>query len=170
MKPPDDRSLRNDEITGGPGLSDRDAQLADALLKEIRRDLGHLNSKELHTEMIARSRPADSPTHHLFEWDAQKAHAKYLYERARQIVMKVRIVFAVAPTEPMRAHPVLVTRGRRGPVPMREVVRSPDLMKALLEEALVELERWRRRYQQLERLGRLQGVFTAIKRVTKKKK
>ena len=116
-------AAKTDEVFGGVGLSDADARLVDDLLRTIVRDRGHLKTKDLLKEVIDRSRPESSPTHHLFEWDPVKGHALYLLERARRLVMEVRVVFVEAPkADPVRAWPVRVKDGARGPMPMRQVL------------------------------------------------
>ena len=160
-----------DEIIGGPGVSNADALLIETLLRQIRREQGHQSSEDLFSEVIERSRPTKSPTHHLFEWDPRKGHKMYLLERARRLVMAVRVVFVERPKEsPVRAHPVVVTSGKKGPMPLREVLKSSDLTAALLEQAHADLERFQRRYAQLERLAAMRPVFTAIKKTLKQRK
>src|ERR1700680_2105178 len=87
----------SDETLGGPGLSNADAKLTAELMRQIRHDLGHINSKVFYMEMIERSRPKRSPTHHLFEWDPTKAHETYLYQRAGDLFRYVHIIFHEAP-------------------------------------------------------------------------
>lgn|GEM_PF-2222118 len=159
-----------DEIVGGPGLSKKDAEILSALITSIQRELGHLTTKELLEAVISRSRPKKSPTHHLFEWDPVKGHAIYLIERARQLIMRVRVIFAEAPKSPVRAFPIVTTNGKKGPIPMHRALDNRDMMASLLEEAKADLERWTRRYEQLRDLTELRGVFAAVSKATKKRK
>jgi hypothetical protein len=158
----------DDEILGGPGLSNKDAQLVSRLLRSIRRSRGQLKTEDLLKEVIARSRPKSAPTHHLFEWNAAKGHALYLLERARRLVVAVRVVFIEAPeAPPVRAYPVRVIDGNRGPMPMREVLSNKEQAQALLEEALELLERLRVRYAHLTELN---GVFRAMDKVMRRRR
>ena len=159
-----------DETVGGPGLSDKDARLLSDLVEDIWSRRGHLKTDELLQAIINRSRPKSSATHHLFEWDQAKGHALYLLERARQLVMRVNVVFVDAPETPVRKFPVVIVDGKRGPTPMQRVLDSADLMQALLEQAKVDLETWRRRYERLQTVSQLRGVFRAVDRATKKRK
>ncbi len=147
---------------GGPGLSDADALLVKALLDQIRDERGHLSSREVHEEMIARSRPTDSPTHHLYEWDPAKGHALYLLDRSRRLVMSVRVRFVDAPAMPVRAFPTIVTQGERGPAPMQEIRANEHLMASVIEDAKKTLRMWQRRFEAFRHLGELSGVFLAV--------
>lgn len=147
---------------GGGGMSHKDAKLMHDLLEAIGRDKGHLATKDLYAEVVARSRPRSSPTHHMFEWDATKGHALYLLERARQLVMRVQVVFVDAPTERVRARPIVVVEGKRGPVAMERVLSNRDMVAQVLGQAKSALDSWRYRYKQLRHLSELSGVFDAI--------
>lgn len=156
------------EYVGGPGLSTKDAKLLAALVTSIEEKSGRLNTEELLKEVVARSRPKTSPTHHLFEWDVHKGHALYLMERARQLVMHVKVILIESPEKPVRAFPVVITGGKRGPLAMQRVLDNRDLLAALLEQAKADLEAWQRRYEQLRHIAGLRGVFVAVQKATGK--
>ena len=162
------KTLELDEYVGGPGLSNEDARILGALVDNIQRERGHLKTEDLLTLVVDRSRPKNSPTHHLFEWDQAKGHALYLLDRARKLVMSVNVVLVEAPETPVRAFPVVIVDGNKGPAPMQRVLDSADLMQALLEQAKADLETWRRRYERLQTVAQLRGVFRAVDRATKK--
>lgn len=149
------------EYVGGPGLSTKDALLVGALITRIQRENARLSTEELLREMIARSRPAESDTHHLFEWDPVKGHALYLMHRARTLVMSVRVVNEEKPEMRVRAFPVVIAEGKRGPMAIKRVLDSRDLTVALLEQAFADLEVWKKRYEQLRELAELRPVFEA---------
>lgn len=161
---------RVSEYVGGPGLSDKDAQLVGALITSIQRERGRLSTEELLEAVVEESRPARSPTHHLFEWDPVKGHALYLLDRARTLVMAVKVVFADAPKQEVRAFPVVISGGKKGPIAMQRVLDDKDLMAALLEQAKADLDVWRRRYERLRDLAEMRGVFAAVERVVKRKR
>jgi hypothetical protein len=156
------------EYLGGPKLADRDAPIVIAMCEQIVEDRGRLDSSELWDEFVKRSRPKNSPTHHLFEWDPAKQSAIYLRDRARDIITQVRIVWEDAPDEKVRALPTVIVEGKRGPYPMQRVLTDRDMMKGLIEQAKLEADQWARRYQQLCHVAELRGVFAAIRRMTKK--
>lgn len=154
-----------EEYIGGPGLSNNDAQLLGDLVASIQRSRERLSTAELLRVVIAKSRAKASPTHHLFEWDLAKGHAIYLLDRARQLVASIRIRYADKPEEPVRAMQIVVLDGKRGYVPMGQVLQSRDMTAAVLEQAKADLEMWRKRYERLRDLAALRGVFAAIEKV-----
>lgn len=166
MTQPAPENVEIADILGGPGLSAADAKLVEALLMAIRREKGHLTSREVHEEMIERSRPEDSPTHHLFEWDPIKGHAIYLIDRARRLVMATRVVLMDAPKRPVRAFTTVLLDGKRGPVPMQEIRRNDYLMQAAVEEAKLGIRIWRKKYEDLRTIAELSGIFEAIDKIT----
>jgi hypothetical protein len=78
--------------------------------------------------------------------------------------MSVNVIFSDRPAAPVRAFPVLITEGKKGPVAMRRVLDDKDLMAALIEQAKADLETWRRRYERLCKHSELKAVFVAIDR------
>jgi len=164
-------AIHEDDYSGSGSLSDKDAKIVQRTLTSIREEKGHLASKELYKEFVRRSRPPSSATHHLFEWDMAKGHALYLLERARKVVMEVRVHFVDAPAvEPMRQFRIVTMDGKRGPAPMREIISKPEMMAHVIEEAKASLETWRMRYRQLEKLAELREVFKAVDKATRAKK
>jgi hypothetical protein len=153
-------SAISEEIVGGPGLSNKDAKLLHELVNQIRKDRGHLKSEDLFEEIIKRSRPKKSPTHHLYEWDLEKGHALYLLERTRRLVMKVEIIFAKMPKT--RAWRGVVIEGVRGPAPIQKIISVDHLFESVLDEARAALEMWARKYKELENLAEFRDVFQTI--------
>lgn len=150
-------------VLGSPGLSSRDAPVVKQTIDRIIAERGRLSSRELQDELIKRSRPAGSPTHHLFEWDAKKGHAIYLRDRAYQIIASVRIVLVAAPKTKLRAFPVVVSAGKRGPMAISRVLSDRALTEAHLEEAKQQARQWADRYRQLSEVAaELKPVFRAI--------
>lgn len=150
----------------GRHLSDNDAQLVMALLAEIEADKGRLTTAEVAKELVRRSRPKDSPTHHMFTWDDHEAADAYRLDQARFLVRSVYVVFEEQPEQkPVRAMVNIVHGGKRGPMPMRRVLQSTDLTQQLLEKAQEDLQIWASRYEALRKLADLKHVFVAIDRV-----
>jgi hypothetical protein len=166
-RPPRGGSEPKVAYRGGPGISKKEAELTSEALTAISKEKGRLDTGEQIDEFIARARPKSSPTHELFEWDLAKGHALYLKERARNLITGVYVVFEDAPQEPVRAFPIVTHQGKRGPLPMQRVLSNKDLTKAMLEQALADLEHWQRRYDRLETIAKMRGVFAAIKKVTR---
>jgi hypothetical protein len=148
------------------GLSPKDAQLVGELVVQIEREIGRVASKQLYNEFVNRSRPPNSRTHHLFEWDLQKGHELYLLSRARKLISCVQIIIEELPEKPVRAFPVVINDGLSAPTPMRRVLDDRDMLLSLITRAKDDLERWKFRYEQLRRVGELKGVFHAIEKAT----
>ena len=130
-----------------------------------------LSFAEQKAELVRRSRPKDSPTHKLFQWDDGKAAALYRLDQAGKIIMSVRVVFEERPNlAPVRAFPSVVVDGKRGPVPMRRVLASRDLIAAALEEAKAAAAAWAARYKHLRDLAELAPVFAAIEAASGRKR
>jgi hypothetical protein len=159
-------------FVGGPGISNADAPKVAAALKAIESEKGRLDFNEQAEALVERSRPKNSPTHHLFEWDAKQAHELYLIQQARHLIMSVRYVVpdghhGKSQGEVVRAFPVVVTGGKKGPFPMARVMRDQSLMDALVEQAKADAVSWSRRYEKLRGFGELKGVFEAVDKLKK---
>lgn len=150
------------EIEGGPGISKRDAILVADAMRRIEREEGRLDFVEQSDALVERSRSAKSPTHHLFEWDADKGHAIYLRDRARALISFVRVRFVSMPETKLRFFPVVVSGGKRGPMPLPSVMRDDALMRSLVERAKREAVQWAERHRDLRHIAELAGVFSAV--------
>jgi len=152
-------------------LSEIDAASVNRTMEEIVAADPNLTTEEQHREFVEKSRPEDSPTHHLFEWDPKKQSEIYLLERARALVISVRIVYAAKPESPVRAWPVVVKDGKRGYRQMTEIVRRKemDMLTAMIEQAKLDAENWIRKWQRLENVSELAGLFTQMRKVANRK-
>jgi hypothetical protein len=149
------------ETVGSRHLSKEDAEAVQTVLdEEMAGD--RLDTRECRLALIRRSRPKNSPTHHLFEWDPKKQQQEYLLTRAGEIIRSVVVVFADLPKIPVRRYHTVVTDGKKGPYPFEKIRREPEMMKAVLEDAKRDLQTWRRRYESLRKHAELSGVFEAI--------
>jgi hypothetical protein len=159
------------EVVGSAGLSKKDAIAASQTLLEIEREQGRLSTEEQLDALISKSRPKDSPTHHLFGdlWDPSKAQIYALRQRARHIVMAIRVVFEDRPEIPVRAFPTVVVKGKKGPYPMQKVFGNKELTAAVVEQALLDLQNWSRRYDRLREVLALAPIFSSVDRATKKR-
>ncbi len=162
-------SAKASSYVGGPGISNSDAPKVAAALRAIERDRGRLDFNEQAEALVERSRPKNSPTHHLFEWDANKAHNLYLVQQARHLIMSVRFVtppgHGKQKGELIRAFPVVTTQGKKGPFPVVRVMKDESLMAALVEQAKADAVSWARRYEKLREVGDLKGVFEAVEKL-----
>jgi hypothetical protein len=145
-------------------IKQQDAELVGALLDEIE-EQGR--GDDMPQELLRRSRPNRSPTHHLFEWDDEIAAEGYRLEQARSIIRSIEIVFEEG-GDRVRAFPsVQLGGGERNYVSMRKVLSEPELMHQLVEDARKDAESWARRHDALRRVAELSGIFRAIDRTTR---
>jgi hypothetical protein len=150
-------------------IGQKDAEAVVEALRSITKDLGRLDSVEQAAELVERSRPKTSPTHHLFEWDDKKAADAHRISRARQIIMSIQVTFEEAPERPVRAFPSIRVQGKQGYFPMEKILRDEKLTAALLEQAEVDLTAWSRRYSTLQDVATLKGVFEVVRGFQKHK-
>jgi hypothetical protein len=147
-------------------LTKEDAKVVGEVIETIARTK-RLKAKECAAALVESSRDANSPTHHLFEWDDTAAAEAYRLEQARQIIMSVVVVFEDAPSEPVRAFPVITTGGVGSIQPMTRILEDKDMTAALLEQAKRDAVAWANRYSRLKSRAELRGVFRAIETMTK---
>ena len=111
------------------------------------------------SNLVEASRPKDAPLHKEFEWNNTKAAEEWRKHQARNIIHSLVLV-----TEPgtdaegVRAFFKIETRASNYES-IVAIVQQEDKYAALKKSALRELEAFRRKYAQIEELGR---VFAAI--------
>jgi hypothetical protein len=121
-------------------------------------------------DVVTFARNKRTALHSEFEWDDAKASAEYRLEQARRVI---RVSVTVLPSphsdqEPVRAYVSVVSDrvqpggGYRSFV---EVMTDDDMRSELVNEAISEAKRWRRKY---ERLRELAPIFRAIDKVEAK--
>jgi len=142
-------------------------QLVNEELEQIRRASGGLLRPE---DVVKFARNERTALHREFEWDDAKASAEYRLEQARKVI---RVAVELLPSphadqEPIRAY-VSVASDRVQPGggyrSITDVMTDDELRAELVNEALGEVKRWRRKY---ERLRELVPIFRAIDRVEAK--
>lgn len=138
-----------------------------AELEQIRQSHGGLLRPE---DVVKFARNKRSALHGEFEWDDSKASAEYRLWQARQVI---RVSVTVLPSphanqEPVRAY-VSVASDRVQPGggyrALADVMSDDEMRAQLVNEALCEVKRWRRKY---ERLRELVPIFKAIDKVEAK--
>ena len=137
-------------------------------LEQICQKHGGLLKPEDVVEFARNKRTA---LHQEFEWDDARASAEYRLEQARKVI---RVAVTILPSphsdqEPVRAY-VSVASDRAQPGGGYRAfadVMTDDAMRAeLVNEAIGEAKRWRRKY---ERLRELAPIFRAIDKVEAKR-
>jgi hypothetical protein len=136
-------------------------------LEQIRQSHGGLLRPE---DVVRFARNKRTALHSEFEWDDEKASAEYRLWQARCVI---RVSVTVLPSphsdqEPVRAY-VSVVRDRVQPGggyrSIVDVMGDEEMRSELVNEALGEVKRWRRKY---ERLRELVPIFRAIDKVEAK--
>lgn len=134
-------------------------------LKRIAKENGGLLQPET---VVDEARPITSPLHSLFEWDNTVAGQQYRIWQARQLIRVS--VEVLAGTDKACEVFVSLTPDREresgGYRIMADVLSDADLRNQMLSDALDELELFREKYRKLKELA---AVFSAIKRVRRKK-
>jgi hypothetical protein len=136
-------------------------------LEQIRRANGGLLRPE---DVVKFARSTRTALHQEFEWDDAKASAEYRLEQARKVI---RVAVDLLPSpyadqDPIRAYVSVVSdrvQPGGGYRAIGEVMTDDDLRAELVNEALGEVKRWRRKY---ERLRELVPIFRAIDKVEAK--
>lgn len=142
-------------------------ELIRAELEQIRQNHGGLLRPE---DVVKFARNKRTALHSEFEWDDAKASAAYRLDQARRVI---RVTVDVLPSphadqEPVRAFVSVVSdrvKPGGGYRSMADVMTDDDLRRELVNEALGEVKRWRRKY---ERLRELVPIFRAIDKVEAK--
>lgn len=132
--------------------------------KRIKLELNRIATQHhgiLHPrDVVAAARPKTSPLHACFEWNNGKAAQQYRIWQARQLI---RVVVEVR-DETQKPTNVWVSLSKdrskgKGYRLVTDVMSDEDLRAQMLEDALKELNFFRRKYQAIKELA---GVFEAI--------
>ena len=142
-----------------------DANTVGGVVEQIEEKNGEVTS-ELFLDA---SRPEDSPTHAVFEWDDSAAAEKYRLQQASATIGAIRVVVRViedntARDVPHRAYVNVVDdnslKGRY--INVVDAMSNADTRAAVLRRALRELKVFQDKYSTLSELA---AVFAAIKSV-----
>jgi hypothetical protein len=161
------KTYAHGEILGGPGISKADAELVNRVSGDrIRKGDGSFVPKTL----LELSRPKNSPTHYLFEWNDGKAAEIQRLTQAASLIRAVRVF--VIPDGQKKGQIirkfVKIREGEtRHYADIHEVLPDAENRQRLLEDALRELETFQRKYANLRELV---SVFEEIDAVLKKKR
>ena len=114
--------------------------------------------------LVDASRPEDAPLHGAFEWDDVIAAKRYRETQASYIIRSVEVVMQDG-GGPVRAFVSLSTDSKHREYSSIDVVLSnADKRKAMLEQALADLDAFKRKYEQLTELA---GVFAELEKISK---
>ena len=125
------------------------------------------NGGKLPTKAIwetAKDNPSNA-LHRHFEWDLKRAAEAHWHDTANALVQVIRII-DVSDGEPKRAFLSVKTEGQLTAYYSRmDVVRSADLQRLVLAEAVRMLSAWELRYRDLEDLCRDVDGFAGIRAI-----
>lgn len=114
--------------------------------------------------LVDESRPEDSPTHQLFEWDDSRAGEQWRVHQARQVIARIQVVTPAGKPAPRFVH---VQEIREDGTILNGYQRTYKAMRgdnkqAVLMDAVRQLKGLQTRY---EGLSDLAPVWDAIERV-----
>lgn len=138
-------------------------KVGEALEKMEKRD-GSLTVESIVNE----ARPKKSVLHTLFEWDDAKAAEEYRKTQANGILHCLVVRDESLGEEPQKAYVCVTSKGvaRRGLfVNIKQAMEQPETRNTVLENAIMELTAFERKYN---KLTELENVIKAIHEVTKK--
>lgn len=131
------------------------AQVAGEVMEMIEQRDGVLTKEAFLEE----SRPENSPTHNLFEWDDTVAAERFRLEQSRMAIQDI-VVTIIKKDEPKKVHAfVNVTRGKQNKAEYSniELAMSDETKRqAVLANAFSELRTFEQKYQDYTELS---GVF-----------
>ncbi len=142
----------------GARYSDADAAKIGAAMEAIKQRSGRKTVKP--TELVEYARPARSPIHHLYVWDADEAIRRVNEHLAREHMNHLVIVVLKGDEEheTKAVHNVVCVGGSgdeepdRGYVLLFDVANDPVLRQQVIDGALRELELWKARYEEYKEL------------------
>lgn len=105
------------------------------------------------------SRPKDSPTHSLFEWDNRKAAEEWRRHQARNIINSIEVV--VEEKEPIRAF-FNIEKKSSEYLSIATICREPGNYQSLLKQATAELKAFRMKYSRITELNEIFALIDNI--------
>lgn len=114
------------------------------------------------------SRPEDAPTHNLFEWNDSVAAERYRLQQATVAINSVEVQIVNESTATVIPQAAFVNVISKAPArtgefaPIDVALSDANMRNTLLQNALKELQSFRRKYSQLSELT---AVFAEIKKV-----
>lgn len=134
------------------------AQVAGEVMEMIEKRDGELTKEAFLEE----SRPEDSPTHGLFEWDDAVASEKYRLYQSRIAIQDI-VVTVVRQDEPKKIHAFVNTtigKGNKASYSnIKVAMEDEEKRKAVLQNALAELKAFEQKYSEYAELA---GIFMEV--------
>lgn len=152
-----------EKITWKPGVQFKvEAQVAADTIRRLQRSLG--TETVTAKDLLDASRDENAPLHSCFEWDNSIAAEQYRIEQARKIIGGITIQYINddKPSTPMRLFINVEPQApkRQGAFASLDIVlKNPTYREQALNNALIELRSFQRKYAAYEELT---DVFSAI--------
>ena len=147
-------------------MSRLQAKPGSMISEEAAQDVGSVweqlydSGKRTAKDLLEAAKDPSSPAHKHFEWNDSVAAEKFRLSQAKKYIRSFEVVDSGSYSEPIRGYwKVPETKEYRH---IDEVVKAPDLLCQIIEQAKRDLRRWSSRYSQLKEVGKLHGVFEAI--------
>lgn len=132
------------------------ADVAGSVCEQLEKK-GQLTAKRL----LEVSKPKDAPLHTEFEWDDAKAAEGFREQQARLIINNLTVTISKQEAEPVRAF-FNIDRTENNYTATLSIIKNQDSYKALLQQAIRELNDFQRKYNSLNELA---PVFRTIKQI-----
>ena len=120
-------------------------------------------------KLVELGRDPEHVLHKYFQWHDDIAAEKYRENQARRLIQSIKVTVVTAESQVMKVRAVmsLPPSAVNGETKRRyaltsEVANSADVQQRLREEAMVELARIRRKYEDLGALPEFAAVFAAV--------
>lgn len=144
--------------------------MANRTLEELKRIAAEHGGVLMPADVVESARPKNSPLHSRFTWDDNEAAEKYRLWQARQLIAVT--VSYIGPeregAERMRVFVSLTSdRVDGGYREVEAVMIDPGQREIMMADALEEMERFQKKYADLQELAE---VFSAMKRARRSNK
>lgn len=138
------------------------------------------NGEVTAVSFLEASRPEDSPTHQMFEWDDREAAEKYRLTQSRSIILQLEVTVSVSESpvveveleeastviHPRSAYVNIAPKGRVNNVArfvnICDALENEIMREQLLKNALSELRMFKKKYNDISELI---PVFDAIRKL-----
>ena len=122
-------------------------------------------------DIVEKARPVNSPIHSYFEWDKDKAAQEYLLYQARNLLNHVKVIIEGREVNAVfNVQTEIEDVKQRGYYSHEKVLSDEVLYKAVLEEAIREIQYWNQKYGHLKELKRIVNKSIIVKVEKKIKK
>lgn len=144
----------------GSKLPQRKAQVVGERLEKIRQKT-ELTAHTVLDDAVKQN----SPLHELFEWNDETAAEEYRLGQARHLLHSVVVELEGPSGEATTTRAFVVVTGERQNVyeSVQVAMQDEDMRRQVLLRAWAELERWRKKYAELEDLA---AVFRVMDQAT----